>query len=241
MSVPSKMTERPRRSIIVTSHYPSLSDPLLISGLPGVGFAGSIAVAHIIKVLKAQRFGEVYSPYFQDAAYSGVQGKMRRPTIELYSGVSPNGRNLVLLYGNAQPMTNYGQYEVSGKLLDQAQKIGCSLIISLAGLRREYAGERPQVFYAASGLTTADPLLVRGINALQGEIYGMAGLLVGLARLRSINAICLLAETLGLYPDSNAAKALLEQLSSLYSIETDLSDLAETTKEVAESAQSMSL
>ena len=241
MSVPSKMIERPRRSIIVTSHCPNLTDPLLISGLPGVGFAGSIAVAHLIKVLKAQRFGEVYSPYFQDATYSGGHGDMRRPTIELYSGVSPNGRDLVLLYGNAQPMTNYGQYEVSGKLLDQAQKIGCSLIISLAGLRREYAGERPQVFYAASGLTTADPLLVRGINPLQGEVYGMAGLLVGLARLRGIQAICLLAETLGLFPDPNAAKALLERLSSLYGVETDMSDLPGTAKEVSETLQSLSL
>jgi uncharacterized protein (TIGR00162 family) len=235
------MTERPRRSIIVTSHDPSLNDPLLISGLPGVGFVGSIAVAHLIKVLKAQRFGEVYSPYFQDVAYSGADGSIRRPTIELYRCESPKGRDLVLLYGNTQPMTNYGQYEVSGKLLDQAQKTGCSLVISLAGLRREYAGERPQVFYAASGLTSADPLLTRGVNPLQGEVYGMAGLLVGLARLRGIHAICLLAETLGLYPDPKAAKALLEGLSSVYGVETDLSDLAGTAKEVSESTLPLSL
>jgi len=225
---------KPLQSIIHIDSYPKLRDPLLISGLPGIGFVGNIAVVHIIKQMNAEKFGEVYSPHFQDVAYSSVDNGLRRPTIELHSCRLPSdARDLVILYGNTQPLSSYGQYEVSQKILSQVSELGCRSIISLAGLKQEYVKEQPQVFCVGSGFDAMDAVCARGVIPLQGEVYGMAGVLVGLAKLEGMQAVCLLAETLGLYPDASAAKALLEKINLAYGLHFDFSGLAETAKEVS--------
>lgn len=233
------MTKKPQ-SVIHIGKDLRLRDPILVSGLPGIGLVGNIAAFHMIRRLNAERFGEVYSPYFQDAAFSSVEGSLLRPTIELHACSPPGSdRDLMVLYGNAQPMTSYGQYEVSEKVLDEVRKLGCKVIVSLAGLRRDYVGERPQVFCIASDFEVADRALFKGVNPLQGEVYGMAGLLVGLARLKGMHGLCLLAETLGILPDSPAARAVLEKLSAIYGFQIDLSDVAETAKDVSKTMQSL--
>jgi proteasome assembly chaperone (PAC2) family protein len=195
---------------------------------------GNIAVVHIIKQMKAKKFGEVYSPYFQDVSYSSADNGLRRPTIELHACKLPNKkRDLVILYGNTQPLSSYGQYEVSQKILSQVSEIGCRQIISLAGLKQEYVKEQPHVFCVGSGFEIMDTICAKGVTPLQGEVYGMAGVLIGLAKLEGMQAICLLAETLGIYADAFAAKALLEKINQAYDLQFDLSGLVETTKEVS--------
>lgn len=234
MSVLS-MTKHPLQSTVrLDRDVKKLRDPILVSGLPGIGFVGNIAAVHIIRKLSAERFGEIFSPHFQDAVYSTVNGSFRRPIIEFHvCGLPNNDRDLIILYGNTQPLTNYGQYEVSQKVLDQVYELGCRSIISLAGLKQEYVGKQPRVFCVASGFEQMEKVLPKGVNPLQGEVYGMAGLLVGLSRLKGMHGICLLSETLGIFPDPSAAKAVLEKLSSIYGFHLDISDLAETAKEVA--------
>jgi proteasome assembly chaperone (PAC2) family protein len=78
-----------------------------------------------------------------------------------------------------------------------------------------------------------DTICAKGVTPLQGEVYGMAGVLIGLAKLEGMQAICLLAETLGIYADAFAAKALLEKINQAYDLQFDLSGLVETTKEVS--------
>jgi uncharacterized protein (TIGR00162 family) len=233
MSVLS-MSKRPSQSVIQIFKEPKLEKPILVSGLPGIGFVGSIAAVHIIRKLNAEKFGEVYSPYFQDSVYASLGGSMRRPTIELHACRPPNShQDLIILYGNTQPLTSYGQYEVSKKIIDKVRALGCKVIVTLAGLRQEYVRQQPQVFCVASGFEIMDKILPTGVNPLQSEVYGMAGLLVGLARLNEMQGICLLAETLGIYPDPSAAKAVLEKLSVIYGFQLDLSDLTEAAKEVS--------
>jgi uncharacterized protein (TIGR00162 family) len=223
------------QSIIRIDSRPKLRDPLLISGLPGIGFVGNIAVVHIMRQMNAEKFGEVYSPHFQDVAYSSADHGLRRPTIELHFCRSPDDkRDLVILYGNTQPLSSYGQYEISQKILSQVSELGCRFIISLAGLKQEYVKEQPQVFCVGSGFDAMDAVCAKGVIPLQGEVYGMAGMLVGLAKLEGMQAICLLAETLGIYPDASAAKAVLEKIDLAYGLQFNLSGLADTAKEVSE-------
>ena len=234
------MTKERPKSVIHVDRDLKLRDPILVSGLPGIGLVGNIAVVHTIKRLNAEKFGEVYSPYFQDAVFSSIQGSLRRPTIELHTCSLPESdRDWIILYGNTQPLTSYGQYEVSEKILDHARGLGCKVVVSLAGLRRDYVSEHPQVFCIASDFEIMDNVLPKGVNPLQGEVYGMAGLLVGLARLKEMHGLCLLAETLGIYPDPPAARAVLEKLSAIYGVQIDLSDLAETAKDVSKIMESL--
>ena len=199
-------------------------DPLLIQGLPGIGFVASVAVLHMIRKLKAEKFGEVYSPHFQDAVFATSEGDARRPSIEMHIAKTGN-RDIILLYGNTQPLTRYGQYEIAGRLLDLAKSFECNTVVCFAGLRRDQLQEPPGVFCTASDFETLENALKQDIHSISGEVYGMAGLLVGLAKLKDMHGLCLLAETLGAYPDPRAAKAALERFCSLYSLDLDLSDL----------------
>jgi proteasome assembly chaperone (PAC2) family protein len=68
-------------------------------------------------------------------------------------------------------------------------------------------------------------------------IVGAAGLLLGLARFRKIDAVCLLGETRGYLPDPRAAKSVLEVLQRMLRVKIDLSGLdeeIEKSKEIVE-------
>jgi proteasome assembly chaperone (PAC2) family protein len=69
-----------------------------------------------------------------------------------------------------------------------------------------------------------------GAEVLEGQIFGVAGLLVGLGGLRELDGFCLLAETLGLYPDRVAAEKTLKVLNKLFKLEIDLQSLGETVQ-----------
>ena len=62
-------------------------------------------------------------------------------------------------------------------------------------------------------------------------IVGTAGLLLGLARFRNIDALCLLGETRGYMPDPKAAKSVLQVLQKMLGLKVDLSRLDEEIEE----------
>jgi len=71
-----------------------------------------------------------------------------------------------------------------------------------------------------------------------GHIFGIAGLLIGLARLRNLKGFALLVDTLGMYPDANAARYALTALGKYLNLNIDLSKLdatADQTKKILES------
>jgi proteasome assembly chaperone (PAC2) family protein len=58
---------------------PKLNDPILIEGLPGIGFVANIAALHLINEFKATRFAEIVSASFQDFAVTTEGGGTRSP------------------------------------------------------------------------------------------------------------------------------------------------------------------
>ena len=47
---------------------PKLKNPILIEGLPGIGFVANITALHLIKELHAKLFAQIQSSAFQDLA-----------------------------------------------------------------------------------------------------------------------------------------------------------------------------
>ena len=117
---------------IEISEKPQLNDPILIEGLPGIGFVANIAALHLIGELKAKRFAEIASASFQDFAVTTESGGTRSPMNELYYYKrGDGGRDLIIWYGNTQALTTFGQYELCGKVLDLVQHLGCRCVISI--------------------------------------------------------------------------------------------------------------
>jgi uncharacterized protein (TIGR00162 family) len=219
---------------------PDLKDPILIEGLPGIGFVANIASLHLIQELKATLFAEIRSSSFQDFAMTAGEGKVRFPTNELYyyRGRDGQERDLIILYGNTQALTTVGQYELCGKVLDVAKELGCNYIITLGGLRREEKIPEPKLYCAASDPETLKEALNLGAEIIEGQIFGIAGLLVGLCELWNVKGFCLLAETPGFYPDASAARQVLNAVNKMLNLKVDMNRLdsaAETTREILES------
>lgn len=228
-------------STVHINEKPSLRDPILIGGLPGIGFVANIAALHMIQELKAKRFAEIRSSSFQDFAMSSGDGEAKFPTNELYyhRARSSRERDLIVLYGNTQALTTSGQYELCGKVLDIAKDLGCRYVITLGGLRRdEKITESPKIYCAASDPETLKEALDLGSEIIEGQIFGIAGLLIGLCKIWNMRGFCLLAETPGFYPDASAATEALKAINRMLHLKIDMNRIdtaAETTREILES------
>lgn len=218
---------------------PKLNNPVLIEGLPGIGFVANIAALHLIHELDAKLFAEITSSSFQDLAVTTEKGGMRSPINQLYYHKSRDGgRDLIIWYGNTQALTTFGQYELCGRVLDLAEELGCHYIITLGGFKKEQTTKKPQIYCAATDPETLKTPLNLGAKIMVGQIFGIAGITIGIAKLRNLKAFSLLVETTGTYPDAEAARQALTALTEFLNLKTDLTRLdlaAEKTKKILES------
>jgi uncharacterized protein (TIGR00162 family) len=224
---------------IEVTEKPKLNDPILIEGLPGIGFVANIAALHLINELKAKRFAEIVSASFQDFAVTTEGGGARSPINELYYVKREDGgRDLIIWYGNTQALTTFGQYELCGKILDLIQELGCRTVISIGGFKKDQVQAVPGLYSAATDQESLKEALDLGTKIMVGHVFGIAGLLIGLARLRSVKGFALLVDTLGMYPDANATRYALVALCKYMNLTVDLAKLdasAEETKRILDS------
>ena len=206
---------------------PKLENPILIEGLPGIGLVANIAVAFLIKKLKARSLGEIRSPAFPEVFVTEKAGTVKLPFCRLYhyQGRRNTERDLILLYGNTQALTRRGQYELCGAILEICEKFRCRDVITLGGYKPGREVEKPNLYYAASDLETAKKAASLGAEPLSGQIYGVAGLLIGLAALRGMQGFCLLAETPGDRLDVIAAREVLKAISGILGLDLNLEEL----------------
>ena len=218
---------------------PQLQDPVLIEGLPGIGFVANIAALHLIRELQAKRFAEIHSSAFQDLAVTTEDGGTRSPINELYYSKGRSGeRDIVIWYGNTQALTTFGQYELCDRVLEIAKDMGCKYVVTLGGFRQEEVRTPPQIYCAASDRETLEKVLNLGTKIMVGQIFGIAGIMVGLARLRGVKSFSLLVDTLGTYPDAEATRCTLSVLNKFMEMNIDLAGVnsaAEETKRILES------
>jgi len=218
---------------------PKLNNPVLIEGLPGIGFVANISALHLIHELDAKLFAEITSSSFQDLAVTTEKGGTRSPINQLYYHKSRDGgRDLIIWYGNTQALTTFGQYELCGRVLDLAEELGCHYIITLGGFKKEQTTKKPQIYCAATDPETLKTPLNLGAKIMVGQIFGIAGITIGLAKLRNLKAFSLLVETTGTYPDAEAARQAVTALTEFLNLKTDLTKLnlaAEKTKKILES------
>jgi len=216
-----------------------LDNPVLIEGLPGIGFVANISALHLIRELDAKLFAEITSSSFQDLAVTTEKGGTRSPINQLYYHKShDSGRDLIIWYGNTQALTTFGQYELCGRVLDMAQELGCQYIITLGGFKTEQTTEKPQIYCAATDPQTLKTALNLDTKIMVGQIYGIAGITIGLAKLRNLKAFSLLIETTGTYPDQKAAKQALKALKKFLNLKINLTNInlaAEETKKTLQS------
>ncbi len=204
-------------------------DPILIEGLPGLGLVGKIAMRYLIKQLHAEKFAYLYSPHFPYFVLVNKKGNIRLLRGAFYFVKNPTGQNDIILFtGDSQSQTIEGQYEIAEKMISFAKKHNVQAITTIGGYRME-TKEKPKVIVAGTNQDILNKALSAGatVSPSGSPIVGTAGLILGLARFKKIDALCLLGETRGYLPDPSAARSVIEVIRSLFNFSLDLSAMDE--------------
>jgi uncharacterized protein (TIGR00162 family) len=212
---------------------PKLKKPVFIEGLPGIGQVGKIATEYLRDELKAKHFATLYSYTFPPQVLVKKDGTIEPMKNEFY--YYKGKTDLIFLTGNTQSATNDGQYRLSAKILDVVEEMGCSLIYTLGGFGVGKTVDKPSVYGAVNNENLLKALEKIGVvleRSGVGHIIGASGLLLGLSKIRNIDALCLMGETSGFYVDPKSAKAILEVLARHLKMEIDLKNLEKKAEEV---------
>jgi len=191
---------------------PVLENPIFVQGLPGFGNVGKIAVHLLIKFCGAKPFAELYSPSFPDYASVNSKGICRLPRYEFYA--APMEKNdFIIMTGDTQPSFDdvLAHYEVCSEILNFVEKQGCRFIVTIGGV--PITEEKTQVYVAATSPRLALEFMEKGaVIYSKGRIVGATGLMMGLAKERGLEGVCLLGATTGLRADRGAGFSVFKFL-----------------------------
>jgi uncharacterized protein (TIGR00162 family) len=220
---------RMKKSVIKELADVELKNPILVEGFPGLGMVGSIATQYLAKQLKAKKLAILHSPHFPYHVLVDKKGGARLLRGEFYFWKNETGENdLIFLTGDSQAQTIEGQFEVANSILDFAEKKKVKTIITIGGYRNEVEGTPNVVAVSTSPALFEKALKAKAVSSEAGTpIVGTAGLLLGLAKFRKIDAVCLLGETRGYLPDPTTAKSIIEILQRILNVNVDLKGLDE--------------
>jgi hypothetical protein len=230
---------------IETVAEPSLSEPVLIEGLPGVGHVGKLAAEYLLEECESELVRRVYADEFPPQVSIDDEGVAELVCAEFHA-VETDGRDLLVLTGDHQAGSNEGHYHLTESFLDVATDVGVERLFALGGVP---TGELIEEYHVLGAVTDAD--LKAELEAADvefredepaGGIVGVSGLLLGLGGRRGLDAACLMGETSGYLVDPKSARAVLEVLAATLEFELDydsLEDRAEEMEEVVGKIQEM--
>ncbi len=215
---------------------PNVSKPVLIEGLPGIGHVGRLAATHLVKELEAKKFAMLHSDHFPPHVMIRKSGMIETMKNEFYfwKAEKKNQKDLIIVVGNTQSASSEGQYALSRKILEEALKYEPQLLFTLGGLGTGKEAEKPKVFGAVTHKKLIKPLEDLGVVVQRegiGQIIGVSGLLLEMAKLKGLEGACLMGETSGFYLDPNAARLVLKVLCDYLQLEVDLSGLSKKAKD----------
>jgi proteasome assembly chaperone (PAC2) family protein len=226
---------------------PRVANPVMVAGWPGIGNIGIIAVDTLRGMLMAEEFGEIESwEFFYPKKVSIRNGELvdlEFPSNKFYLGKAAK-RDVIFFIGEEQPTGGRGPYaegekayQMANLVLDVALKFGCHRVYtSGAAVAPVHHTMKPKVWAVPNSEDLIDEvkrydntILMSDIEGRggQGTITGLNGLLLGVARKRGLEAICVMGE-IPIYlqgfplPYPKASKSVLEVLSASLGIGVEM-------------------
>jgi hypothetical protein len=223
------MIMNPKKTTIVMKKGVKLNKPILLVGLPGIGSVGKLVAEHLRREFKAKKFATLYSPYLPDRVKMLKDGTVQISNNSFYllKAGKASKNDIVILSGDAQGLSSKGRYQINTKIVDFfKEKLNGSFIYTIGG----YNGggdtfiKEPKVFGSATSKRVVSQFKSSGVvfGETKGFIMGSAGLIVAFAKVRKIDAICLMGETSLLDVDASAAKAVLLVLAKCLNLQFDM-------------------
>jgi proteasome assembly chaperone (PAC2) family protein len=221
---------------------PKLNCPNMLAAWPGISEVSTIVATYLKRKLDFKELGEIEASYFFDPIGVVVKDDMveapQFPQSKFYYWKNKGeASDIILFIGDDQPTSR--NYELANCVLDVAQRFKVKRIYTCAAaLTRIHHTELPRVWGVATSHRTAQDLekydLVRRGNL---QIAGLNGLLLGVAKERDIDGICLLGEV-PMYAtrvqNPMAALAIIKVLTEMLAVEIDIAELAQIASEAKE-------
>ncbi|MGB2815010.1 MAG: PAC2 family protein [Dehalococcoidales bacterium] len=218
---------------------PRLKTPNMLAAWPGVGNVALIVASYLQRKLAFKELGEIEPSSFFDpvgvVVKDNVVEEPKFPQSKFYYWKNKGeGSDLIIFNGEDQPAAR--GYELANCVLDVAERFKVSRIFTCAAaMTRIHHTESPGVLGVATSPSAAAILKKYDlINAGSLQIAGLNGLLLGVAKEREIEGICLLGEV-PVYAtriqNPMAALAVLEVLTTMLGVEIDLDELAQLAVE----------
>jgi proteasome assembly chaperone (PAC2) family protein len=221
---------------------PKLNSPVLLAVWPGIGNVAMILANYLLDKLEFRDLAEIDAAHFFDpigvVARDSVVDAPHFPESRFFYWKNKKGNHDIILFiGDDQPAAKV--YELAGSVLDVGQTFGVGRVYTCAAApTRIHFTEQPRTWAVATNRTLVAEL--RRQELLQKgtiQIAGLNGLLLGMAKERGIDGVCLLAEVpaqTARMENPVAALAILRVFTRLLGIEIDTSGLAEAAHQTTE-------
>ena len=192
----------------------NFNNPVILEAFPGTGLVGSIAGFQIIKELNLKYFG-----YFEVEGVpplTTIENGIPYPPVRAYAK-----ENLVVLFSDVIiPPTKIN--ELSKLIVETFLQKDAELFISLGGIM---AGKSEKVFGIANNIKMIEYLKNYVEIFKFGVVGGMSGNILIRCGDAGIDAVGLLAETVGIRPDPRGGANLLEILNKMLDINVNVENL----------------
>jgi proteasome assembly chaperone (PAC2) family protein len=210
---------------------PQLKSPCLIAAWSGMGGVALIATKTLRQKLQAEECGEILPYDFFSPTEALIEDHViqtpKFPESKFYFWDKGDRHDLLFFIGNDQPQR---AWEFAHRVLDVAEEFGVSRIYTSAAFPLwMHHSREPHVWGTATTVQLVKYLRAYGAMPMgEGSIGGLNGLLLGVARQKGIEGVCLLGE-MPIYAtriaNPKAAQAILEVLTKMLGVEIDLEDL----------------
>lgn len=220
-----------------------LKTPCLIAAWPGMGEVAFKAAKYLVENLKAEEFARIIPQDFFYFTGGVVQdGVLSLPELPLgifyYYKNKAKNNDLVIFISNAQPdLLKVERY--CGIILDFAKSLKIKTVINFAAMPLPIDHtQASNVWMAATSKQMVDDFKKDKFNILpEGQISGMNGLFLGLAKKNNFSGFCILGEV-PLYTiqieNPKASYAVLEVLVKMLNLQLDLNGLLSQANTIEE-------
>lgn len=232
---------------IILRKEPQLESPVLIASWPGIGNIGLVAVDTLRAMLGAEELGEIEPWDFSYPTKLVIEGgelkDLEFPTSKFYYKKTEAG-DLMVFLGEEQPAggrSAYAEgskaYQMANLVIDVALKFECRRIYtSGAAVAPIHHTATPRVWAVPNNASLIgeirgypNTVLMSDVEGRggQGNITGLNGLLLGVAKKRGLEGICLMGEIPAYLqgfplPYPKASRSVLEVLTGVLGVRIEM-------------------
>ena len=210
----------------------------MIVAWPGMGEVAFKAAMYLVNKLRAEEFASMPAEEFFYFTASTIEGGILKlpepPSNKFYYWKNKGGNNdLIIFISDSQPdLSRVDLY--CKRIISLAKSFKVKMIIGMAAMPQPIDHtQESRVWFSATSKEINEELKKYSPNLLSdGQISGMNGLFLGMAKREGLSGFCLLGE-IPLYAiqieNPKASHAVLEALSRALNIRIEFADIIEQT------------